>query len=129
MNRELAREWFDKAEEDFGFAAKTLSDPDITYYAQICFHFQQAAEKYLKAYIVAFDLSFKKIHDLPELLKICISQKPELGQAMEACEFLTDFYIDTRYPVHWPSQITKEEAEKALKAAQKIKQLIQKFIS
>jgi hypothetical protein len=31
----------------------------------------QAAEKYLKSYIVAFNLEFRKIHDLIALLKIC----------------------------------------------------------
>ncbi len=43
-------EWLFKADQDFGFAKTILSYPR-EYYDQICFHFQQAAEKYLKAYI------------------------------------------------------------------------------
>ncbi len=50
----------------------------FSFYAQICFHFHQAAEKYLKSYIIACDLEFKKIHDLPVLLQLCLTLKPEL---------------------------------------------------
>jgi len=63
----LVNDWLKKAEEDFGFASSVLEDS--TFYAQICFHFHQAAEKFLKAFIVACDLDFQKIHDLPVLLK------------------------------------------------------------
>ena len=38
---------------------------------------------------------------------------------MDDCRFLNGFYIDTRYPVHWPTQYTKEEALKAKKKAAK----------
>ena len=121
---ELYKEWLKKAEEDFGFACITLADPAITYYAQICFHFQQAAEKYLKAYIVAHELEFKKIHDLTELLRICSNHLANLNKLNDACAFLTDFYIDTRYPVHWPSNISKNEALQAESEARKIKDTI-----
>jgi HEPN domain-containing protein len=53
-------EWIKKAEEDYQFASSVLEDS--TFYAQICFHFHQAAEKYLKAFVVARDLEFQKIH-------------------------------------------------------------------
>ena len=58
------------------------------------------------------------------LLRICKNKEPKLGELSEACEFLTDFFIDTRYPVHWPSDVTKEEALKAKEATQKIKEKI-----
>ncbi len=34
------------------------------------------AEKYLKAFIIAHDLEFLKIHDLPVLLKTCLKKTP-----------------------------------------------------
>ena len=71
---ELVKKWTKKADEDFGYASLSLEE-EFKYFPQICWHFQQAAEKYLKAYIVAFDLEFRKIHDLVALLKIC--QKKE----------------------------------------------------
>ncbi len=127
--KELALEWINKAEEDFGFAVSNLAEPEMTYYAQICFHFQQAAEKYLKAFIVVHELEFKKIHDLPELLRICINKDPQLTKLSEESEFLTDYYIETRYPVHWPASITRDDAEKAKQAVSKIRESIKKLIN
>ncbi len=66
VDRQLIEEWIKKADEDLGFASSVLDDS--TYYAQICFHYQQAAEKYLKAFIIGNDLEFNKIHDLVKLL-------------------------------------------------------------
>lgn len=64
---EIIRDWVKKADEDFQFAVLNLKEQN-PFYAQICFHFHQAAEKYLKAYVVANELEFRKIHDLPLLL-------------------------------------------------------------
>ena len=42
------------------------------------------------------------------------------------------FYIDTRYPVHWPTEYTREDAQEAMKAATEIrstvKDLLKSFI-
>ena len=62
----VVREWLNKADEDFEFAISVIEDSN--FFSQICFHFHQAAEKYLKSFVVAWDLEFKKIHDLPVLL-------------------------------------------------------------
>lgn len=67
---EIVLEWVAKSEEDFEFAALNLRHGH-PFFAQICFHFHQAAEKYLKSFIIARDLEFRKIHDLGLLLKIC----------------------------------------------------------
>jgi HEPN domain-containing protein len=39
----VVKEWLDKAEEDFLFAEANLLDGS-GFYAQLCFHFQQAAK-------------------------------------------------------------------------------------
>jgi HEPN domain-containing protein len=117
---QLVDEWLKKAEEDFQFAASVLEDS--TFYAQICFHFHQAAEKYLKAFIVARDLEFQKIHDLPILLKLCSSIEPRLLEILGDCKFLNRYYIDTRYPVHWPTKYSREEALKAKNAAERVRE-------
>ncbi|MFH1961574.1 MAG: HEPN domain-containing protein [bacterium] len=84
------------------------------------FTFQQSVEKYLKAYIVAHELPFKKIHELSELLRICQEHDDSFSEFKEECDFLTDFYIDTRYPVHWPTYYTQEEARKSQESANRI---------
>jgi HEPN domain-containing protein len=43
----VINEWLKKADEDFGFAVSIIEDS--TFYAQICFYFHKAAEKYLKS--------------------------------------------------------------------------------
>ena len=43
----IIKEWISKADEDFEFARINLEEAK-PFYAQICFHFHQFAEKYLK---------------------------------------------------------------------------------
>jgi HEPN domain-containing protein len=117
---EIIREWLAKADEDFEFARYNFEE-GRPFYAQICFHFQQAAEKYLRAYIVARELDFRKIHELPLLLKICLSDDPSLEELKEDCEYLSPFYIESRYPVHWPKNLSRTETEKALESASRIR--------
>jgi HEPN domain-containing protein len=124
---EIISDWLKKADEDFQFAAMNLREQK-PFCAQICFHFHQAAEKYLKAYVVANDLEFIKVHDLPLLLTICSSKDSSLDILRDACEYLNAFYIETRYPVHWPTNFSYEEAEKALKAADQVRSVIKKRI-
>ena len=123
VDTKIAEEWISKADEDFEFAFLNLKEGK-TFFAQICFHFQQASEKYLKAYIIGHELEFRKIHDLPVLLKICFSKDPSLEQLREDCEYLAPFYVDTRYPVHWPTNFSSQEAQKALQSASRIRTLL-----
>jgi HEPN domain-containing protein len=58
VDKEIVREWLAKANEDFEFARINLEERK-PFFAHICFHFQQAAEKYLKAYIIARELNFE----------------------------------------------------------------------
>lgn len=113
--------WLEFADEDFGFARVNLNDLEVNYFPQICFHFQQAAEKYLKAYIVAKKLAFRKIHELPALLQICQTDDSHFIQLKDECDFLTEFYFESRYPASLPiSEISRRMAEKAKIAAKKI---------
>jgi len=123
--RSIIEEWISKANEDFEFARINLEEGK-PFYAQICFHFQQSAEKYLKAFIIASELEFRKIHDLPWLLKQCASKDSSFSQITVDCEYLTTFYVETRYPVHWPTNLTPEEARKAYHAAQTIRNFVLK---
>lgn len=122
----VVREWLNKADEDFEFAISVIEDSN--FFSQICFHFHQAAEKYLKSFVVAWDLEFKKIHDLPVLLKACLAKDSRLANLSEDCKFLNGFYIDTRYPVHWSTKYTKEEALRAKDAAEHIRNEIKKVL-
>lgn len=121
----IVQEWLAEAEEDFNFASVNLKEQD-RFFSRICFHFQQAAEKYLKAYIVAYDLPFYKIHDLTKLIKICQKKDKTFRVLLRDAQFLTDLYVDTRYPAVWPVGGTKKEAEEAKEAAQRIGDFVKK---
>jgi HEPN domain-containing protein len=116
---EISEEWLKKAQEDYGFACAGIEDTD--YFAQICFHFQQAAEKYLKAFIIANKLEFRAVHNLLELLETCKRKESAIEELEQACRFLNPFYIDTRYPVHWPSHYDKKTALYAKQMAEKVR--------
>lgn len=127
VDAKIVDEWLQRAEEDYQFSCSVIEDS--LFYAQICFHFHQAAEKYLKSLIIAYDLEFKKIHDLPVLLKLCVGIAPDLKGLLDDCTFLNAFYIEARYPVHWPAQHTREMALKAKVCVEKIRNEIVSLIS
>jgi len=126
VDPQIIKEWLQKADEDFEFACSVIEDSP--FYAQICFHFHQAAEKYLKSLIIAYNLEFKKIHDLPVLLKLSMVINSGLEALMDDCTFLNAFYIEARYPVHWPTQYTKEIALKAKGSVEQIRTQIVSLI-
>ncbi len=115
----VVTEWMHKADEDFLFAEVNFVE-GREFYAQICYHFQQAAEKYLKAYIIGKGLAFEKVHDLVHLLKTCSAIAPAFEELREDCILLNAPYIESRYPVHWPTNYTKETAAQARAAASNI---------
>ena len=124
---ELVKKWIKKADDDFGYASLSLKE-EFEYFPQICWHFQQAAEKYLKAYIVAFDLEFKKIHDLAALIKICEYKNPSFVSLLDNCRYLQKFYVETRYPVVWETKYSRADAIKAQEAAERIIVFIKRLL-
>jgi HEPN domain-containing protein len=125
VDPEIISEWITKADEDFEFALINQKE-GRSFYAQICFHFQQSAEKYLKAFIIANELEFRRSHELPLLLNICLSKDPSFKELREDCEYLTTFYIETRYPVHWPMHFSNQESKKCSETAGRIQSFVKK---
>ena len=124
----IVGEWLDKAEQDYFFAEANLKENSF-FYAQICFHFQQSAEKYLKAFIIAHDSELEKIHNLIYLLKTCQKIEPSLASLYDDCELLNAAYIDTRYPVHWPTNYTNEKALQAKEAVLRISEKVRSLLA
>ncbi len=102
----IVKEWLKREDDEFRFAEANLRG-GTEFYAQICFHFQQAAEKYLKAHIIGTGLGSEKVHDLVHLLKTCSNFESVFATVKEDCILLNAAYIETRYPVHWPANYTK----------------------
>ena len=113
--------WIQKAESDLTIVEKDIiTDSPVT--DVLCFHCQQAAEKYLKAYIVYRNQIPERTHLIERLLNICANFDPEFEKLSDAV-LLTTYAVELRYPddMYFP---TLTETKKALKLAKKIKKFV-----
>ncbi|MGH8896596.1 MAG: HEPN domain-containing protein [Egibacteraceae bacterium] len=78
---------------------------------------QQAAEKTLKAILVAHSLPVPKIHDL----RVLAERLPVPADALDAVdlELLNDWAIAGRYPADLPDELPRDEAEELCLAAER----------
>ena len=109
---EFTREWVQKAESDLKAAGLLLKAGD-DYLFQAAFHAQQAAEKYLKAFLVWHQIEFPKTHDIGKPITLATDVVPGLAEILENATILTPFGVDFRYPGDYPG-LTSTDAEAAL---------------
>jgi HEPN domain-containing protein len=67
---ELAAEWVAKADNDFLSADLLLHSGNEPIADTACFHCQQCAEKYLKAFLTDHLVRFERTHVLADLLAL-----------------------------------------------------------
>jgi HEPN domain-containing protein len=116
------RQWINIADKDLSAAQHMAKNMWPVPYEIICFHCQQAAEKYLKWVLVLHDIDPPKIHDLEELEKLCESIIPQFGTLFEKCAALTEYAVHTRYPDE--KQLEKHDMDRALEYAQSIREFV-----
>jgi HEPN domain-containing protein len=120
MNAEmdLARQWLAKAENDLLNADNNLKS-EIVPYDTVCFHCQQAAEKLLKAYLVARGVRPPFTHDLLLLLEEVLPHRADAEMLRDDLALLMPYAVGVRYPdeMFMPSQ---EDACEARQAAQHV---------
>jgi len=125
VKMEFVLPWIQKAENDFSSAlylADNMHPPPVEI---ICFHCQQAVEKYLKAFLVYNDQEPPKTHDLIELAKQSSCFNKDFLLFIPKCEFLVPFAVRARYPsVNDPNDA---DMKTALTCAQEIIKLV-KFL-
>ena len=122
IRSEFVKEWMDKAEEDFSLA-EHLAAEKASYYAAIGFHAQQAAEKYLKAFLVDRQIEFPETHDLAELLDRVSAVNASLAESLNEITVLTSYGVDTRYPADLP-EISSDEAGMAVELAKRVRDAV-----
>ena len=117
-NNEVVCEWVRFAETDFE-TAKYLFDKMIPKPLEIiCYHCEQAAEKLLKAFLIANQVMPPKTHDLIRLCEMCEDIDTSFEEMASSCVSLTKYGIAPRYP--YELNIMEGETEKALQGAQTI---------
>ncbi|MBI5117099.1 HEPN domain-containing protein [Candidatus Poribacteria bacterium] len=113
--REFVQQWIDKAEQDFGLAEHMLEEHS-PYLGAMGFHCQQAAEKYLKAFLIHHQVDFPKTHDIVEILDLVAQVAPALAQSLRELRALSPYGVNIRYPGDIPD-LTLPEAEQAVELA------------
>ncbi len=105
------REWVAKAEEDF-LAASTLHRPRKKPLPNtVCFHAQQAVEKYLKARLEEAGQVVPRTHDLLHLLNLASTVEPLWSAYTATFSLLVSYAVQTRYP---GASATKGDARQAM---------------
>ena len=94
----ITQEWIDKAEGDWATANREYRARKNPNYDAVCFHAQQCAEKYLKAYMQEKGISFRKIHDLEILLNDILPVEPSWTTLRNSLIILTTYAVEYRYP-------------------------------
>ena len=118
MDKRLAREWFRFGDMDLSTAELKI-EHHPQHYEIICYHCQQAVEKYLKGYLFACDVMPPKIHELDKLCVMCAQYDDSFEGIFDRCELLSQYAVQSRYP----DEIELNDAltQKALACAQQIK--------
>lgn len=95
-HEEYLKNWLFRGKEDIAVIDSLFNTDSELYASTICFHAQQAVEKFLKAFLVYHNVDFPRTHDVDFLLLECkrIDSKDfdiDLGS-------LSDFGVNLRYP-------------------------------
>ncbi|MCP4338853.1 MAG: HEPN domain-containing protein [Desulfobulbaceae bacterium] len=122
-NTELMNEWFKKAEHDPLNAEIILESGRSSLPLDIvCFHCQQAVEKYLKGFLTYHNIAFSRTHFLGTLLDQC-KQIDETFEQLDDVIELNAYAVDIRYPDD-TLKIDLNDAKEAYEMASRVKSFV-----
>ena len=123
---DFVQQWLDKARKDLA-ASEVLLKEEFEDYENVGFHSQQAAEKFVKAFLVRHQIEFPKSHDMALLRQLVARIDPRLAEKLAIADSLTPYGVEFRYPGDLPS-VSRTEGEKALRAAEQARELISRSL-
>jgi len=109
-------DWLRYARSDLELAR--VVRPDEVLFEGLCFHAQQAAEKALKAVLIAKGVPPPKTHNIRALLDL-LPQEIITTQEIEDAASLTDYAVTSRYPGDFES-VDEEEYEETVRLAETV---------
>jgi HEPN domain-containing protein len=116
--KDSTSKWIRKAEADFRSMTLEFSAPGEPNFDAVCFFAQQCIEKWLKAILVEFGVSFPKSHDLQKLLLLILPKHSELSDLEGELNDLYQLSINVRYPDDFASSY---EARSSMEIAERIR--------
>jgi HEPN domain-containing protein len=118
--KELTAAWVKKAEADY-LRARSIRRALPRDHDGVCFHCQQAAEKYLKALLVELSISVPRTHNLDDLHHLLYAHHPLVRSVRRGLMFLSNFAVDVRYP---GDSASKRQATAALRWVARVRNLV-----
>ena len=118
---DLVRNWLEKARRDL-MTAKNGLDSFEPFTDIICFHAQQAGEKYIKAYLVWQEIEFPKTHSLEDLLLLASQKESSFLTFIEDAGILTPYAVEIRYGESGEPLL--EDTRKAIAIAERVRDFI-----
>ena len=106
------REWLNYAQSNLIQARGGGQLPGV-YLEDLCFNAQQAAEKAIKAVLIALEVRFPYAHDLSELLRLVEQAGQALPEHIRQAARLSDYAVEARYP-GFAEPVSQEEYEEAV---------------
>jgi len=123
MDKQLElQQWKEIADSDLNLAIFSSQRMYPVSYAIMCFHCQQAVEKYLKWFLVLNNISPPKTHDLEELEKLCEKIEPQFSKIYIQCSTLSGYAVQSRYPNEL--NVEKQDMDKAIEYAKEIREFV-----
>lgn len=123
---EYVKRWLIKANNDLKVAENEMGlSPDDIVTEAVCFHCEQAVEKFLKTYLITRKIEFKKTHNLEFLLELCIKEDAEFEKINVGN--LSFYAVEVRYPDEFYLP-TIDEAKECIEIPREVKQFVLKKI-
>ena len=118
---DLMAEWVEKAEGDHATPRRELRARRHPNYDAACFHAQQTAEKYLKAFLQEHGVAFPRTHSLIELLELCLLLDASFERQRGWLVLLDRYAVRYRYP---GESADKAEARLAVKTVAAVRAFV-----
>ena len=90
----------------------------------LAFHVQQAVEKYLKGFLISTGWPLRRIHDVEILVQEAIARDADFAPFLAPCQRITEYYIETRYPLGIHTLLHAETIKTDLEVAHALSELI-----
>ena len=115
--KSISEEWFLRGEHDLQSAKLLLQQGGAT--DTIAILAQQAAEKYLKGYLLTQGWKLQKTHDLEVLVSEAITHDKAFEQFLDFARVVSAYYLENRYPPGPPVGYPREEIAHVLEQTEK----------
>jgi HEPN domain-containing protein len=99
MDNKRIYEWFRFGDNDLTVAEHSALTLQPLPLEIICYHCQQAVEKYLKGYLVFHGVEEPpRTHNLMTLCELCSESDPQFDSIVSKCNILNAYGVQPRYP-------------------------------